>query len=36
MRTDMDCLVLGDYVFEKGRQPEWSEKSDRKEEFALD
>ena len=36
MRTEMDCLVLGNYVFEKGRQPEWSEKSGWKEEFALD
>jgi carbamoyltransferase len=36
MRTDMDYLVAGNYVFEKSEQPSWNEKRDWKEEFVLD
>jgi carbamoyltransferase len=36
MRTEMDYLVMGDYLFEKSKQPEWDEKQDWKNEYALD
>ncbi len=36
MRTDMDFLVVGNYVFDKTKQPEWMEKDDWKTEFTLD
>jgi len=36
MRTEMDYLVIGDYLFSKAAQPEWLEKEDWKTEFALD
>jgi carbamoyltransferase len=36
MRTEMDYLVLGDYLLEKKEQPEFSETSDWKAEFKLD
>jgi carbamoyltransferase len=36
MRTEMDALVLEDYVLLKNDQPEWKEKKDWKEEFELD
>lgn len=36
MRTDMDALVVGDYLFEKRRQPPWPEDRRWKEEFVLD
>ncbi|MFH1369428.1 MAG: carbamoyltransferase [Elusimicrobiota bacterium] len=36
MRTEMDCLVVGNFVFDKKNQPEWKEKRDWKEEFTLD
>lgn len=36
MRTEMDALVLGNYLFEKHLQPEWKEKDNWKEEFTLD
>jgi carbamoyltransferase len=36
MRTEMDILVMGDYVFEKGKQPKFEDKGDWKEEFKLD
>jgi carbamoyltransferase len=36
MRTEMDYLVVGNYVFEKKQQPEWLEKDDWKVEFTLD
>ena len=36
MRTEMDYLVVGDYLFSKAAQPEWTEKEDWKTEFALD
>ncbi len=34
--TDMDYLVIGDYVFDKVKQPVWLEKSTWKEEYILD
>ena len=36
MRTEMDYLVVGNYVFDKKQQPEWQEKDNWKEEFVLD
>ncbi|MBS1614170.1 MAG: carbamoyltransferase [Bacteroidetes bacterium] len=36
MRTEMDYLVLGNYVLSKLEQPEWPEKDDWKKEFTLD
>lgn len=36
MRTDMDCLVLGDFVFDKAEQPPWQEKRDWRQDFILD
>ncbi|GAB3167987.1 carbamoyltransferase family protein [Telluribacter humicola] len=36
MRTEMDYLVVGNYVFDKKKQPEWQEKDNWKEEFVLD
>lgn len=36
MRTEMDYLVVGNYVFSKTEQPEWMEKDNWKEEFVLD
>ena len=36
MRTEMDFLVCGNYIFDKRTQPEWTEKDDWREEFALD
>ncbi|MEQ8520526.1 MAG: carbamoyltransferase C-terminal domain-containing protein [Vicingaceae bacterium] len=36
MRTEMDCLVIGNVVFEKDKQPEWTSTDDWKEEFVLD
>jgi carbamoyltransferase len=36
MRTEMDYLVVGNYVFDKKSQPEWQEKDNWKEEFTLD
>jgi carbamoyltransferase len=36
MRTEMDYLVVGNYVFDKKKQPEWREKDNWKEEFVLD
>jgi carbamoyltransferase len=36
MRTGMDCLVLGGYVFEKTRQPAWKENRGREEGSAPD
>lgn len=36
MRTEMDYLVVGDYLFSKAEQPEWHEKDEWKNEFALD
>ncbi|MFN8293952.1 MAG: carbamoyltransferase [Chitinophagales bacterium] len=36
MRTEMDYLVVGDYLFKKTEQPEWQEKETWKNEFTLD
>lgn len=36
MRTEMDYLVVGDFLFAKTEQPEWHEKDDWREEFVLD
>jgi carbamoyltransferase len=36
MRTEMDTLVLEDYVLLKNDQPEWKEKKNWKDEFELD
>ncbi len=36
MRTDMDFLVIGNFIFDKTKQPEWLEKDDWKTEFTLD
>lgn len=36
MRTEMDFLVVGNFVFDKKEQPEWMEKDNWKEEFTLD
>ena len=36
MRTDMDVLVLEDAVLYKGEQPEFVEKEDWREKYALD
>lgn len=36
MRTEMDYLVIGHFIFDKKLQPEWKEKTNWKEEFVLD
>ncbi len=36
MRTEMDYLVMGNYLYKKTDQPEWQEKSNWQEEFKLD
>lgn len=36
MRTEMDYLAIGNFLFEKKLQPEWQEKDNWKEEFTLD
>lgn len=36
MRTEMDYLVIGNYIFDKGSQPEWHESKDWQSEFVLD
>ncbi|HEY4639789.1 MAG TPA: carbamoyltransferase C-terminal domain-containing protein, partial [Thermoanaerobaculia bacterium] len=36
MRTEMDYLVVENYVLAKREQPSWSEKGDWKKEFELD
>lgn len=36
MRTDMDLLVIGEYIFKKENQPDWDQKDNWKEEFVLD
>jgi carbamoyltransferase len=30
MRTDIDYLVMGDYIFDKKEQPAWDEKDWKK------
>ena len=36
MRTEMDVLVLGSFLLDKGEQPEWMEEGDWRDEFELD
>jgi carbamoyltransferase len=36
MRTEMDYLVMGDYIFDKNDQPKFSETADWRTEFTLD
>ena len=36
MRTEMDYLVLGNFIFDKKEQPKWEEKKDWREEYGLD
>ncbi len=36
MRTEMDCLVIGDFLFDKANQPEWSEQGDWRDAYELD
>ncbi len=36
MRTEMDYLVLGNYLYKKTKQPEWDKSDNWKEEFVLD
>lgn len=36
MRTDMDCLVMGDLLFDKKDQPIWNEGKDWREDYVLD
>jgi carbamoyltransferase len=36
MRTDIDCLVIGDYLFVKNEQPNWQEEKDWREDYVLD
>lgn len=36
MRTEMDYLAVGNYLFDKKLQPEWQEKDNWKREFTLD
>ena len=36
MRTEMDYLVMGNYLFVKTEQPNWQEKTNWKEQFKLD
>jgi len=36
MRTEMDYLVMGDYLFSKTDQPKWKEEKEWRDEFELD
>jgi carbamoyltransferase len=36
MRTEMDYLVIGNYLFDKKNQPEWLEKDEWRDEYTLD
>ncbi len=36
MRTEMDYLIINDFLFDKQQQPQWKEKKDWKKEFVLD
>lgn len=36
MRTEMDCLVIGDHLFMKEQQPSWNEEEKWQETFELD
>ncbi|MCL4500520.1 MAG: carbamoyltransferase [Deltaproteobacteria bacterium] len=36
MRTEMDYLVLGDFLFDKQEQPRWEDKKDWRQQYELD
>jgi carbamoyltransferase len=36
MRTEMDYLVVGNFLFDKNQQPKWNETHNWREEFVLD
>jgi carbamoyltransferase len=36
MRTEMDCLVIENFLLEKHDQPEWADDDDWRDEFELD
>jgi carbamoyltransferase len=36
MRTEMDYLVVGNFLFSKSDQPAWQETDDWRNEFVLD
>jgi carbamoyltransferase len=36
MRTEMDYLVIGDYLFDKKDQPKLKEEGDWRKQYALD
>jgi carbamoyltransferase len=36
MRTEMDYLVVGDFIFDKKAQPEWQERQEWRSEYKLD
>ncbi len=36
MNTEMDYLVINDFIFQKDQQPEWSEKDNLKDKFVFD
>jgi len=36
MRTEMDYLVVGNYIFEKKEQPKWREERYWRDEYGLD
>jgi carbamoyltransferase len=36
MRTEMDYLCVGNYIFSKANQPQWHDTDNWKEEFTLD
>ena len=36
MRTEMDLLVMGDFLFKKEEQPDWQEHEDWLTKFELD
>jgi carbamoyltransferase len=36
MRTEMDCLVIGEFFLSKPDQPEWQEDTDWRKQYALD
>jgi len=36
MRTEMDYLVLGSFLLDKNRQPEWTDKTDWRKDYVLD
>jgi carbamoyltransferase len=36
MRTEMDYLVIGNFLFDKKKQPEWQEPEDWRKRYELD